>query len=295
MFKDLAYCRPATVAAAVTALQTPGARALAGGTDLVVRLREGREGVAQVVDLNAIPGLGQIGVQGEEIFLGPLVTFSQMMTSALIRHEAPLLARAAAAVGSPQIRNRGTLGGNIMNASPAGDSLPVLLALEARVNLAGPEGERCLPLAELLAGPYHTRALPGEILTEIRFPRLPAGCGSSFLKLGRRNALAIARMNVAAVLQMEAGKIKSARLAVGAVTPVPRRFPEAEAVLAGASPGEGVYKAAAREVAAGMVREAGRRPSFAYKIPAVQALVRRALAEAAQAVEGGEAGVPGSH
>lgn len=295
MFKNLAYCRPETVAEAVAALQTPGARALAGGTDLVVRLREGRKGVTLAVDLNTVPGLGQIGVQGEEIFLGPLVTFSQMMTSALIRHEAPLLARAAAAVGSPQIRNRGTIGGNIMNASPAGDSLPALLTLDARVTLAGPAGERRLTLAALLAGPYRTRAGPGEILTEIRFPRLPAGCGSSFLKLGRRNALAIARINVAAIVQVEAGQIRSARLALGAVTPVPRRFPEAEAVLRGASPGEEVFKAAAREVAVEMVREAGQRPSFAYKIPAVQSLVRRALAEAARAVEGGEASEPGSH
>ncbi|MGI9861752.1 xanthine dehydrogenase family protein subunit M [Moorella naiadis] len=295
MFKELSYCRPQTVAEAVAALQTPGARALAGGTDLVVHLREGRQGVTMAVDLNAIPGLGQIGVQGEEIFLGPLVTFSQLMNSALIRYEAPLLARAAATVGSPQIRNRGTIGGNIMNASPAGDSLPVLLALDAEVTLAGPTGERRLSLAVLLAGPYRTRALPGEVLKEIRFPRLPAGCGSSFVKLGRRNALAIARINVAAVLQVEAGRINFARLAVGAVTPVPRRFPEAEAVLTGVGPGEEVYKAAAREVAAGMVRAAGRRPSFAYKIPAVQALVRRALAEAAQAIEGGEADAPGSH
>lgn len=280
MFKNLDYCRPTTLAEAIEALQRPGSRPLAGGTDLLVRLREGREDVAMVVDISGIPALGRIGVQGEEIFLGAMVTFRQLMDSALIRYEAPILARAAAAVGSPQIRNRGTIGGNIMNASPAGDTLPALLALDATVILSGMGGERRLPLAELLAGPYRTRALPGEVLTEIRFPRLPAGYGSSFLKLGRRNALAIARINIAAVLHVEARRIRTARLAVGAVTPVPRRFSEAEAVLNGASLGDEVFEAAAREVAAAMVRDAGRRPSFAYKIPAVQALVRRALREA---------------
>ncbi|OIQ58666.1 nicotinate dehydrogenase FAD-subunit [Moorella thermoacetica] len=280
MFKDLAYCRPTTVAEAIEALKRPGSRALAGGTDLVVRLREGREGVTMVVDLSGIRALGRIGVQGEEIFLGSMVTLRQIMDSALLRHEAPLLARAAAAVGSPRIRNRGTIGGNIMNASPAGDTLPALLALEASVILSGPGGERRLPLAELLAGPYRTRALPGEFLTEIRFPRLPAGHGSSFLKLGRRNALAVARINVAAVLQVTDKRIRVARLAAGAVTPVPRRFPEAEALLLGAAPGEEAFHAAAREVAAGMVREAGQRHPLADKIPVVEALVLRALREA---------------
>jgi xanthine dehydrogenase iron-sulfur cluster and FAD-binding subunit A len=282
--KSFQYLRVATIAEACQALAKHGADAhvLAGGTDLLI---EWRRSVAKlppvVVDISTIEELRGISEAGDAVVVKPLTTHSELLQSDLLRRFAPLLASAAAGIGSPQIRNRGTVGGNLMNAATCADTVPPLVALGAVVTLQSARGTRQLNLAEMFVKPYQTVARPDEILTEIRFPKLPSRSGSAFIKLGRRNALAISRLSVAAVLQLgDDGRIAAARLVPGAAFPTWRRVAEAEAMLVGEKPGEKLFAAAGTKVSEMMIKETGRRWSTEYKEPVIAVLVRRALAQA---------------
>lgn len=257
------------------------ARIIAGGTDLMVQLRRrgpGAEGPRWLVDITHIPGLGYIRAEGGVIRIGAMTTHAEIARSPLIRERAPLLAEACAAIGSPQIRARGTIGGNVMNASPAADSIPALAALSAKVRMAGAAGTRDVAISDILAGPYETAVDPGEVLVEVYFDALTASCRSAFVKLGRREALAIARLSVAAVIELDgAGRVAKVSIAPGACLPMPSRVASAEKVLIGKVPDEDTVKSAAREVAEEMVRKTGVRWSTEYKKPVVEALARRAI------------------
>ncbi len=264
--------------------------ALAGGTDLMVRLRADaaeRKGVFWLVDLGRIPGLAYIRSEGDAIRIGAMTTHDALARTPVIRENAPLLAEACASVGSPQIRSMGTIGGNVMNASPAADSIPALVALSARARLEGPEGAREVDMPDLFAGPYRTRAKPGEVLTEVRVDALTPDCRSAFVRLGRREALSIARLSVAVVVRMdEAGRVKGASISPGACLPMPSRVAAAEDALVGRVPCEETVGAAARAVAEEMVRRTGVRWSTDYKRPVVEALTRRAIWKALGRHEG---------
>ena len=279
------FIRPKTLGEVLDFLAEKGEKAkiVAGGTDLLVELRGipvGEKGPEWVVDISGLPELKGIREEGEIITVGSGVTHREVHTSDLIREGAPLLAAASATVGAAQHRNIATIGGNIMNASPAADTVPALIALEAEAVLKSREGERAGKLSEIFVKPYQTDASPGEILTAVRFRRLPAGAKSAFVKLGRRNALAISRMNVAVVLFLEDGTVREARIAPGSATPMPERFAEAEAVLLGRKPSEEILRSAGAAVAAEMVERSGRRWSTPYKEPVIAALTARALREA---------------
>ncbi len=279
------FIRPKTLGEVLDFLAEKGEKAkiVAGGTDLLVELRgipPGGKGPEWVVDISGLPELKGIREEGEIITVGSGVTHREVHTSDLIREGAPLLAAASATVGAAQHRNIATIGGNIMNASPAADTVPALIALEAEAVLKSREGERAGKLSEIFVKPYQTDASPGEILTAVRFRRLPAGAKSAFVKLGRRNALAISRMNVAVVLFLEDGTVREARIAPGSATPMPERFAEAEAVLLGRKPSEEILRSAGAAVAAEMVERSGRRWSTPYKEPVIAALTARALREA---------------
>ncbi len=259
------------------------AKVVAGGTDLLVELRgipAGGKGPKWVVDISGLSELKRIREEGETIVVGAGSTHREVHTSDLIREGAPLLAAASAAVGAAQHRNIATIGGNIMNASPAADTVPVLIALEAEAVLKSREGERVGKLSEIFVKPYQTDASPGEILAAVRFRRLPSGAKSAFVKLGRRNALAISRMNVAVVLFLRDGAIAEARIAPGSATPMPERFASAEKILIGQEPSGELFRAAGGAVAAEMVERSGRRWSTPYKEPVIAALTARALREA---------------
>ncbi|MFZ5924540.1 MAG: FAD binding domain-containing protein [Bacillota bacterium] len=258
------------------------ARIVAGGTDVMVQLRrggiEGKGGPRWLVDITRIPGLAYIRAEGDVIRIGAMTTHAEIARSPLIRERSPLLAEACASIGSPQIRARGTIGGNIMNASPAADSIPAFVALSARVRLAGPEGVRDAAISDVFDGPYKTTVQPGEILVEVHFNALTAGWSSAFVKLGRREALAIARLSVAVVVERDStGRVSRASIAPGACLPMPSRVAPAEAIVVGKVADEEVVKSAAREVAEEMVRRTGVRWSTEYKKPVVEALTRRAI------------------
>ena len=209
-----------------------GARPMAGGTDLLVRCR--RQGPCEVALLEGIPGLDSIGLAEGLLRIGATATHATILDHPLVRKLLPVLTQALASLGSPLIRNMGTLGGNIVTASPAGDCLPPLLVLDAVVELASRQGTRRMPLAELLVGPGRTALGPGEIVLAVCVPPPPPDCLQHFEKVGRRNALAIAVASLAALIARDAaGRVTEARLAVGSLAPTVLRCREGEAFLLG--------------------------------------------------------------
>jgi CO/xanthine dehydrogenase FAD-binding subunit len=279
--KAFDYIAVNTVAEACSLLAAHGPELtiLAGGTDVLIELRRGTTKAPKVVlDISGVPELGGIEEADGNIILKPLATHTELACSELVRQFAPLLGSAAAAIGSPQIRDRGTVGGNIMNAAACADTVPPLVALGATVTLQSKAGCRELALADLFVKPYQTKAKPDELLTAIRFPKLAPGARSTFIKLGRRNALAISRMSVAAVLQIGSdGKIVEARIVPGAAFPTWKRVPEAEQMLVGQKPEAKLFAAAGQKVSEEMIKATGRRWSTEYKEPVIAVLVRRAL------------------
>jgi len=294
--KSFQYLRVATIAEACQELAKhgDGARVLAGGTDLLIEWRRSSAKLPPVVvDISSVGELRGISEAGGDIVIKPLTTHSQLLESDVTGRFAPLLAAAAAGIGSPQIRNRGTVGGNLMNAATCADTVPPLVALGAVVTLQSARGTRQLSLADLFVKPYQTVARPDEILTGICFPQLPPRSGSAFIKLGRRNALSISRLSVAAVLQLgDDGRILAARIVPGAAFPAWRRVTEAEEILIGAKPDGKLFAAAGAKVSEAMIKETGRRWSTEYKAPVIAVLARRALEQCTSEPDAGRAALP---
>jgi len=207
---------------------------LAGGTDLFPRYEQHKLPFpAHLVDLKHLPELRGIRLEGDGLWLGAGITISELRESELVRELAPPLWQSTHQFAGVQIRNRATLGGNICNASPAGDTLPPLYALKARARLVSPAGERELPLAEFILGPGQTALEPGEILLGIEIPDAAAGF---FEKVGLREAMAISVVNLAGAYHIVNGQIKNLVLAAGAVAPTVVTLDEcAQAWSAGAS------------------------------------------------------------
>ncbi len=285
----MAYYTPATLEEAleIKARFAPHAAIIAGGTDVVVDLAQGRRPRNQVlIDITRIPGLNRIHLDDQGwIHLGPLVTHNHVVASPLLRERAFPLVRAAWEVGSPQIRNRGTVAGNLITASPANDTIPPLMALDARVTLRSVRGERTVPLRTFYTGVRRTVMEADEILVDIAFPALGPKQRGNFLKLGLRRGQAIAVVNVAVVLTLEDGRVQDAAITLGSVAPTVVHAEAAEAYLRGRPLTPEVIDEAARRAV-----EAARpiddiRGSAAYRRAMVEALTRRALREILQAQE----------
>ncbi|MFO7653598.1 MAG: FAD binding domain-containing protein [Candidatus Krumholzibacteriia bacterium] len=281
---------PASIgeALALKAELGPDARLLAGGTDLLIALRQEPASAPpiEVIDLGQLADLAQIAVGDDAVVLGALATHAQIADHPALRVAVPLLADACAAVGSPQIRHRGTLGGNLVNASPCADTAPPLIALDAQLVLRSVRGERRVPLDAALLAPYRTALEADEILVAVTFPRPAAGTGTAFVKLGRRNALAVSRMSVAVRFRRDdGGRFADVRVAAGSVVPTPCRFPAVEELLDGQIVEPTVMAAAGRRLAEEMVRITGRRWSTPYKEPVAASLLERALQAAAESIE----------
>ena len=258
-------------------------KVLAGGTDLIINLKKEEIQPKYVIDITKIPDLKLLRDAGNKIIIGSTVTYSDLLESPLISKEAPFLIEAAVTVGAVQIRNSVTLGGNIANASPAADMIPPLIALGAKVKIINPKQEREIPLEELFLGPYKTKLSPVDLITEISFSKIPPRTGTCFLKVGRRNALAISRLSVAVTLTLNSqGKIESASIVPGAVTPVPIRIRKAEDLLCGNTPGKELFEQAGKIVSEEVVGITGPRYSTVYKEPVLFNLVKRSLILAAE-------------
>jgi CO/xanthine dehydrogenase FAD-binding subunit len=255
---------------------------IAGGTDLVISLRKGEAQPRILIDVTRIPELRRIEEADGEIHIGAAVTHGEIASSKLIQRYGKVLSDAASWVGSPQVRNLGTIGGNIVNASPAADTLPALMVLNARGKVISSKQVREVPLSELFQGPYQSSLNSDELLAQVSFPKLTSDFRTGFIRLARRTAMAISRMSLAVVLRMARGEdlVEEVRISAGAVTPTPHRMSEAESILKGKTPDEGTMKKAAQCISETMVRWSGVRPSTAYKAPVIEALFLRCMGQA---------------
>ncbi len=239
------YVRPSSVAEAVAALKSGGedAKLMAGGQSLmpVLRLRLGAPPV--VVDCSRLPELQGITETGDSVTIGAATTHHAVMNSSVVKSGVPLLAQATATVADPAIRHRGTLGGSLAHADPAGDLPAVALALDATFTIAGAGGSRTVSAADFFVDYFTTAVGPDEILVSVTFPKLGAGWGTTYEKFNR-TAQAWAIVGVAAAVKVEGGKITAARIGLTNMSPTPVRASAVEAALSGASSAEAIATAA---------------------------------------------------
>jgi CO/xanthine dehydrogenase FAD-binding subunit len=239
---------PAAYAVLASGSADAPVKPVAGGTDLMVSLTgELAPPPASVVDLWAIEALRGIAIDGDALTLGALTTYTDVRRSALCREHVPALVEAAATIGAAQIQNRGTLGGNIANASPAGDTLPVLLAADAVIVVGSERGERDVPAAEFWTGYRETALAHDELIVRIRLP-LAAEREMRFRKVGTRRAQAISKVVIAVAWQGD-GSWRDVRVALGSVAATPVRAAATEAALEDRRPTPETADAAAETLA----------------------------------------------
>jgi xanthine dehydrogenase small subunit len=286
-----ALARPRTLVEASELLAEGSWRPIAGGTDVMVALAGLTDTTERpLLDLTGIEELHGIRVERERLVIGAATTFAELRRSGLVAGHLPVLAETAATIGGLQIQDRATLGGNIANASPAGDSLPVLLATDAEIVLGGTRGERAVPASEFFTGYRATALGSGELILRVEIP-LPAGRRVRFRKVGTRRALAISKVVMAVSWREVEGGVaapgaagparwRDVRVAVGSVAPVPMRARAAEVVLEGASPTARTADAAAAAIAAEVVPIDDVRSTEAYRRAVTARVLRRIVQDA---------------
>lgn len=280
---DFALHRPASLAEAceMGRMLGPGARFLAGGTELLPDLKQRRDVTRHLVDLRSVPGLRDIRLDSSYLHIGCLATLSEVAESSDVHKTLPALSEAILSMAAYQIRNRGTLGGNFCGGVPSADTPPICIAAGAQVRLAGVDGERTLPAEQFFLGPRKTVLDPGELLAEVLIPVQPARSGSSYQRFALRRATALAVVGVAARVALEKGRITQARVAISAVAPVPMLAAECSGILEGQSPVEEVFERAAKAAALASRAISDLRGSAGYRRDLVRVLTLRALREAA--------------
>lgn len=224
----------------------PTAMLMGGGTDLLVRLCESNPDTRPIIALEKIEQLQQIELTQSEVIIGAMATHQQLLDSPIINTHLPVLAEAAAMLGSPPIRHMGTIGGNICTASPAGDTLPPLYVLQAQLELTSRRGSRKMAIGDFIQGPGKIDLKEDEILSRISIPLPPAATRSFYYKVGQRKALAIAICSMAVTMQMQADRIEGVTIAWGSVGPTVMVFPAANEILRG------------QKISAALLKEYGR-------------------------------------
>lgn len=275
--KPFDYFSPRTLDEATGILNgEDSARALAGGTDLLLRLKRKQWTPRALVNLKRIAGLREIALDGE-LHLGALLTLNDLIRSPIVQDQFPVLAFAASTMASVQVRNLATVGGNLCNASPAADMAPPLIALNARAVVVGSRGERVTPLEEFFVGPGKASLAPDEILREVRVPRPGEGEWASYLKLEHRQAMDIAIVGVGIWIKAAGMRCQDVRIVLGAVAPVPMRAQRAEAILRGQALTEERIREAARVAASEAKPIDDVRGSAWYRREMIDVLTRRQL------------------
>jgi CO/xanthine dehydrogenase FAD-binding subunit len=270
------YIRPRTLDEAVRVLASEPAQVLSGGTDFYPGLCD-RPAHGSVLDVSGLSELRGITTEADKIRIGGLTTWSEIIRAPLVPCFDALKA-AAREVGSVQIQNRGTVAGNLCNASPAADGVPPLLALDAEVELVSRAGSRRMPLAEFIVGNRKTQRRPNELLTAVLVPRTVEDAASAFVKLGARRYLVISISMVAAVVLGDAeGRVADARVAVGSCSAVARRLSALEKDLVGASISRGFSGQLRPEHLQPLSPIDDVRATAEYRMDASLTLVQRAL------------------
>lgn len=272
--------RPADAAEALALYaDRPRALPLAGGTDVMVLWNMGLLNGRAVLDLSRLGEWARIRVSTEAARLGALVTHAQIQEHPIVSKRFPLLARACATIGAAQIQNRGTIGGNLANASPAGDTFPALVVYEAVVLVASAGGRRRVPIGELFAGVKKTTLAPGELIEAVELPYLAKPARGFFRKIGTRAAQAISKTVGAGLLWTTKGKIAECRLAFGSVAPTVRRLATVEAFVRGKRLSSDLARQAAALVAEDISPIDDVRSTRRYRLAVTANLVREFLAQ----------------
>jgi CO/xanthine dehydrogenase FAD-binding subunit len=293
--KSFSYFEPANVIEAIKILAEQGSQAypLAGGTDLLVRMKRGDITPTALVNLKRIRGLDQIKKESEKgISIGALTSISAIENSPLIQSSHPVLVEAAGVLGSPSIRNLGTLGGNIGRASPASDMAPSLIILQARVVIEGLNGKRELDIENFFLGPGATTLSPGDLITSFFLSEMVPKSAAVYLKFGRREGPDCALVGVAVLLELSGKKneAREARVALSSVAPVPLRAKKTEKVLLSGPLNEDRIKEAARVAAEESSPITDIRATDFYRKEMVMVLTFRAVLKALALAEKGNTG-----
>jgi CO/xanthine dehydrogenase FAD-binding subunit len=251
----------------------------AGGTDVIPKMKRRLIKAPEVlIDLKGVSDLDYIEYDGfDGLKIGPLTTVSDVADSKIVKDHFPLLAQAANSIASRQIRNRATIAGNICNAVPSADSAPALLCLESRIICSSLKGSRTIEMGRFFTGPNQTVLKPDEILKEIQVPNMPERSKGVYLKLSTRSRMDLALVGVAAILSLESGSIRDARIGLGAVAPTPMRAKKAEESLVGNRISEETIEKAAKLAAEESKPISDHRASAEYRKMMVEVLVKRAL------------------
>jgi carbon-monoxide dehydrogenase medium subunit len=291
--KPFTYRAPTTLKGAVALLerQRGHARPLAGGTDLLVQIRHGLRAPDIVVDVKQIPELTQLAFDPNTgLTVGAAISCARLCEHPAAQEHYPALVDAASIIGGPAIRERATLGGNLCNAAPSGDTIPAMIVLDAKCTVAGPGGTRTVPVEDFCTAPGETLLAPGELLVKIHFPVPPPHSGARYLRFIPRGEMDIAVAGAGAWLRLneDRTRILQARIALAAVAPTPLAATEAAAVLCDQEPAEAAFAQAAQLArdAAHPITDA--RGSALQRRHLVGVLVKRALRGAAERAKGAQ-------
>jgi CO/xanthine dehydrogenase FAD-binding subunit len=269
---------------------------VAGGTDLLPQMKNGLVKPARVVDLSGIAELQKLEVDGSgALHIGSAVSARTVELSPLVRDGFLGVAEGAGVIGSYQVRNLATVGGNVCNAAPSADVSPPLVALDTVVVIAGPDGQRLLPITDFFQGVRRTALQPGEVVVEFVVPKPEAGTGSTYLRHTPRRELDIAVVGVGTTLTIAGGKCTRARIALGAVAPVIVRATEAEASLEGQEITPELLDKAAQLAVGSAKPISDQRGSAEYRLHLTRVLTRRTLQTAYERATGRSASRNGAH
>lgn len=288
MYDIKSYFNAQSIDEAVQALAAnPSATIIAGGSDVLIRIRDGKKPQAELVCIRSIPELYGVSETVDGLRIGPATPFSKVAADELVKKYIPILAEGVSQVGGPQVRNVGTVGGNVSNGATSGDSAPALFALNARLELVSPEGKRIVAIADFYKGPGKVDFKPAEILTAIIIDKSDyQGYHGQYIKYSIRKAMDISTLGVAAWCKLDGAKISDLRIAMGVAAPTPIRSRKAEAAAVGEEySGDLINKVADIAVTEGKPRTSWR-ASREFRLQLIHELVSRAVSEAVRRAGG---------
>jgi len=281
MLKRFEYFAPSSVDEVIALLGNykGSSKLLAGGTDVLNSMRKRKISPSCLISLKNISQLNHLSFDaGEQMLkIGPVTTLGEIVSSPVIQKDFRVIADAADVVGSVQVRNRGTIGGNICNASPAADTVPALLVLQSRIKIRGSAGERVVPLEQFFVGPGSTVLGEDELVTEIQVPLPPKGTGMAYFKQGIRKAMDIAIVGVAVLIVSNSGNCEEIRIGLGSIAPTPLRALNAERVLKGKALEDRTIEGTAKAASDESCPISDIRASAEYRKEIVKVLVERAI------------------
>lgn len=282
------YLSPNTIDEALSLLSRHdgGARPIAGGTDIVLKMKRREEAPRYVIGLKNIPGLDTIAYDDAQgLRIGPLVTIHAIETSPEVREKFPILSHAASTIGSAQIRNLGTVVGNLCNALPSADMIPGLIVLGAQIKIAGKEGERIIAVEDFLLGPGRTILAHDELVVEVQVPCLPPHSGGVYIKHAPREAMDLAIIGVATLITLDEGMCSQVKICLGNVGPTQIRATKAEGILRGRPFGAELVTEASEMASEEARPRSSMRSSAEYRKEMVRTLTARALNRAREEIE----------